>query len=214
MTVKTEGQHAGEFLVSEAPGTQSRESVTVLSGEVLKAGHVVGKIKVGTASATAGGGNTGDGSMGAITVGAGAMAGDYVLTITEAATNAGEFQVVDPEGDVVGLGTVGSEFSGGGLTFTLADGAADFAKGDTFTITVAEGSGKIVEWDPAANDGSEIAAGVLFDNVDATSGDKKGVLIARLAEVNGAELVYLSGATSGNKATAAEQLEKRNIIVR
>ena len=33
----TEGQHTGEFVVSEANGTRSREKITVLSGQNLKA---------------------------------------------------------------------------------------------------------------------------------------------------------------------------------
>ena len=37
-----ETTHAGEFIVSEAPGTLSRESITVVSGQTLVAGAVVG----------------------------------------------------------------------------------------------------------------------------------------------------------------------------
>ena len=44
MTVLTEGQRAGEFIVSESNGTRSRETVTVITGQNLKAGAVVGKI--------------------------------------------------------------------------------------------------------------------------------------------------------------------------
>lgn len=41
MTVKTEGQHAGEFLVSEGPGSISREEGTLKSGEVVIDGQVL-----------------------------------------------------------------------------------------------------------------------------------------------------------------------------
>lgn len=41
MTVKTEGRHAGEFILSEANGQRSREVGTVASGQVLKAGTVL-----------------------------------------------------------------------------------------------------------------------------------------------------------------------------
>jgi hypothetical protein len=152
--------------------------------------------------------------MGAVTVGASAQVGDYVLTITGAAADGGAFQVADPAGDVVGIGAVAVAFSGGGLSFTLADGANDFVVGDTITITVAEGSDKYVEWDPTNTDGSQIAAGILFDGVDASAADAKGVLVARDAEVNGAELVYFTGATADNKAAAAKQLASLGIIVR
>lgn len=43
----TEGRHAGEFLISEAPGTRSRENVTIVSGQNLGAGAVLGKITSG-----------------------------------------------------------------------------------------------------------------------------------------------------------------------
>ena len=44
MTELTEGRHAGEFIVSEANGSRSREHVTVVLGQTLNAGDVVGKI--------------------------------------------------------------------------------------------------------------------------------------------------------------------------
>ncbi|MEZ5936051.1 MAG: head decoration protein [Alphaproteobacteria bacterium] len=39
-----EGQHAGEFIVSEGNGTISRETITALSGETLEAGAALGKV--------------------------------------------------------------------------------------------------------------------------------------------------------------------------
>jgi hypothetical protein len=44
MTVKTEGNHDAEFLLSEAQGERSRRNITVVSGQNLVAGTVVGKI--------------------------------------------------------------------------------------------------------------------------------------------------------------------------
>lgn len=41
---QTEARRTGEFILSEGNGTFSREEVTILSGEVLAAGQVVGKI--------------------------------------------------------------------------------------------------------------------------------------------------------------------------
>lgn len=93
-----------------------------------------------TLEAAAGGvakaGNTGDGTMGAVTVSAGAKEGTYDLEIIAAASNAGTFEVHDPDGLLVGVGTVAVAFSAGGIAFTLADGAADFVVGDGFTIAV------------------------------------------------------------------------------
>lgn len=91
----------------------------------------------GAATSAAFSGNTGDGAMGSVTTSAGAKVGAYKLVIIEPGSNAGKFTLTDPDGLVVGTGTVGSAFSAGGLAFTLADGATDFVSGDGFTITVA-----------------------------------------------------------------------------
>lgn len=45
MSIKTEGVHAGEFLLSEANGTRSREDITVAATTAnLPAGQVLGKL--------------------------------------------------------------------------------------------------------------------------------------------------------------------------
>jgi hypothetical protein len=96
----TEGRHAGDFLVSEGNGRISREIITVLSGQTLQPGAVLGKV-------------------------------------------------------------------------------------------TASGKHKVLT--PAADDGSEVAAGILYDAVDASGGDAEGVAILRLDEVNAAELVWPDG---------------------
>lgn len=47
MTTFTEGLHDGSFIMSEAPGKRSRENVTLVSGQDLEAGAVLGKITSG-----------------------------------------------------------------------------------------------------------------------------------------------------------------------
>ena len=49
MSVKTEGKHTGEFLVSEAPGTRSRDAVTVTvpANTTLQPGYVLGQLSSG-----------------------------------------------------------------------------------------------------------------------------------------------------------------------
>ena len=44
MTTLTEGRHTGEHLISEANGTRSRDVVTLVSGQNLAPGAVLGKI--------------------------------------------------------------------------------------------------------------------------------------------------------------------------
>ena len=121
MTVLTEGTHAGEFIVSEANGKRSREAITVLSGETLEAGHIVG---------------------------------------------------------------------------------------------IETASGKYKEWNPGNTDGSETAAGVLFEAVDASAADADGVAVVRDAEINRGEVVYFTGATPAHHDIAATQLATMGIIAR
>ncbi len=209
----TEGQHKAAFIVSETEGTISRENVTVLAGQNLKAGHILGKVSVGTASGAAASGNTGNGTISAIMVGEGAKAGTYNVTCVEPAANAGTFLVEDPDGVTVGTANVGMAFTGP-INFTLTDGATDFVSGDRFLITVTAGSGKYKEYNPANTDGSETAVALLLDNVDATTGDKEAVIVARHAEVNEAEIVWFTGATDEQKAVGITQLKEQVILVR
>ncbi len=121
MPVMTEGQHTGEFIVSEGNGSISRETVTVLNGRTLDAGAVLGQVTA---------------------------------------------------------------------------------------------SGKYREIDPAATSGAEVAVAVLFDAIDASGGDAPGIIISRLAEVHGGEVVWPTGITDPQKQTAIDQLAAATIIVR
>lgn len=213
MTELTEEQHAGEFIVTEANGSLSRESATVLSGQNLKAGHVLGKVAVGTATGAAVSGNTGNGAISAVSAGATAKAGVYTANLIEPAANGGTFSVEDPDGVNVGTAVVGTPFAGP-VNFTIADGATDFVAGDRFAIMVAAGSGKYKEYNPANTDGSQTAVAILYASVDATGGDTEGVVIARHAEVNAEELIWFSGADANQKSDGLAQLKTHDIIAR
>jgi hypothetical protein len=213
MTTLTEGQHKAEFLVTEEEGTLSRDTITVAHGQNLQAGHVLGKITVGTATGAAVSGNVGNGAIGSVSAGSNAKPGVYATVCVEAATNGGTFLVEDPNGVIIGKAVVGTPFAGE-VNFALADGSTDFVAGDRFAITVAAGSGKYKEYNPANTDGSETAVALLLDNVDATSADVTAVAITRNVEVNAAELVWFSGATSDQKNTGLSQLKAQTIIAR
>jgi len=312
MTVLTEARHAGEFIVSEANGWRSRESVIVAAGQDLEAGTILGKRIKGTAAAVADGANSGDGVIGAVVPGALAQvgayavvcvggtyavaapaaaagnAGDGVLTLADPAFGAdvkvgtyrvtciepaadggtfavedpegievgvahvgvahdgdhlkftiadgatdfvagdtftiavsaavaadgGEFAVTAPDGAAVGTATVGVAFESNHLGFTITDGDIDFAVGDAFTITVAAGSGQYAAFDPAAVDGTAVAAGILWAAVDATDAARPGVAIVRDAEINGEEIGWPEGISAGDKAAAIADLASLGIIVR
>lgn len=121
MASMSEGQHAGEFIVSEANGHRSRATETIASGEVIKPGHVLGRVS---------------------------------------------------------------------------------------------SSGELKEYNPGNADGSETAVAVSYDHVDASGGAVSGaVTVARDAEINGAELVWFSGATDSQKATGQDELAKQSGII-
>lgn len=121
MTVFTEGRHPAEYILSEANGYRSREVGTLLTGNKLTPGTVLGRITA---------------------------------------------------------------------------------------------SGKLTVLTPGASDGSQTAAGVLYDNVDATAADKPAVYHARDAEVNGLALTWPAGISAPNKTAAITALAALGIIVR
>ncbi len=212
--VLNEGFRAGEYMVSEGEGFRSRDQGILLTGQVVAAGTVLGRSILGGATAVATAGDTGNGTVGAVTVGAAAQVGTYTLAVTVAAAGAGTFEVVDPRGEVCGVGTVGEPFAGGGLGFTVTHGATDFVVGDSFAITVAATSGKYVALNPAALDGSEKACAIAYANVDASAGDHRLTITARAAEVNGNCLTWPAGITAPQLAAATAQLAALGIIVR
>jgi len=214
MTTLTEALHPFEFLHSQANGSRSLENITVMDGQNLKAGDVLGLVATGAAtSAAKAGGNTGTGTMGAVTVGAAAKVGAYVLTITAAAANAGTFSVVDPDGVALASGTVAVAYSQGGLSFTLADGATDFIVGDGFVITVASVPGKHAIYNNAATNGTQAAVGILAYPTDATAGHTGAVMVARDAEVNAGQLGW-NGQDGAAIAAGTADLAALGIIAR
>lgn len=214
MSTNTEKLRAGFFMISEANGFRSRDTGTLKSGQNLQAGAVVGQVlHDAAATVVLKVGNTGTGSIGTVTVGAGAKAGRHTLTIIEPGSNAGVFSLHDPDGVELPTGTVAVAYAAGGLSFTLAD-ATDFVAGDQIYIDVDGGTSKYVEHDPAATDGSETASGILFDACDASSADKTCVVIKRDAEVNTADLVWKSGMTSDEKTAGRADLLALGIVCR
>lgn len=140
----TETQHAGAFLLEELFGRLGRTPVTVLSGQNLNAGAVVGRVKLGIGRVsipTVVG--TGDGTVSVVFAGPEVEVGNYVLTCTAAVAHGGVFSLTTPSGKVLPVLTM-TPGSGGAtvytsrhLNFTITDGAADFVAGDVFTFVVS-----------------------------------------------------------------------------
>jgi hypothetical protein len=219
MSVLTEGMRLGDWLKWEVDNQYSRDVVTILAGSgsdrVLTTGMVLGRVTKGSAVGAAVAGNTGNGTITAApAVGQAAKPGVYRVVCIEPATNGGKFSVEDPDGILLGVATVGTEFATH-LTFTIADGAADFASGDAFTITVATGSGKVKQIDFSATDGANIACGLLTEAATAPDGsDRSAVAVVRNAIVSANGIVWPAGATTDQKNAAIAQLKVLGILVR
>ena len=98
-------------------------------------------------------------------------------------------------------------------TVTLASGAGKLEPG-TVLGKITTG-GKYTVLTPAASNGSQNAAGILWDAVDATDADAPGVVILRgPAIVNRHEIVWPDGATEAQITTATTALAALGILLR
>jgi len=75
-------------------------------------------------------------------------------------------------------------------------------------------SKKLVPIAPAATDGSQNAAAILFEGCDATAADVRRTITARDAEVQAAVLVWPAGTTDVQKTAALAQLAALGIAAR
>jgi len=214
-----EGNYLSDVVKHELDSRMSREEVAILAGSgaarQLKLGQVIGKRTLGAVTTVAETGNSGDGDVGTVTLGPKALAGDYVLTCVEAATDAGRFKVIAPDGNRLDDLTVGVAYSTDHINLTVEDGEDDWASGDFITVSVAAGDGKVVGLDLAAENGSQIAYGVMIAPASAPEGaDGQGVAVFRDAVIAASKLVWPDGATEGQKEAALAQLAERGIVAR
>ncbi len=110
----------------------------------------------------------------------------------------------------------------GGFVVSMASGhrsidRATLAAGQSLPcgsiVGLIAATGLVTALSPAATDGSENAFGILYADVNATTGNTACAVVVRDCEVNGAELVY--GALTQAQITAAgQQLAAAHVIVR
>ncbi|HAU29797.1 MAG TPA: hypothetical protein DCW68_06805 [Rhodospirillaceae bacterium] len=154
---------------------------------------------------------SGTGTMSVVAVASTAMIGDYRATCTAADENGGTFAINFPGGRYAGQAIVGTEFTGGGLTFTISDGGTDFVLGDEFTITVASAAGEafdpeiharndevVFQLDIAEREG-EFAAAMVRVLTPASgllaSGRKRWAYISESNGAGGADLIFCGQVT-------------------
>lgn len=194
-TVSRDNLLAGDYPIIQG-------TVTVAASQTAARGAVVGKVTIAAGTAAAGS-NTGDGAISGFALAAGGPAkiGTYVATCVEAASDSGIFEVVDPDGILIGTLKVAGTFTGGGITFALADGSTDFIVGDSFNLPVEAGSGQVKLLDITATDGSQKFYGVLLEAVTTGSGETASAAIAKTGE-------FLSqGLTFGGSTVVADVVD-------
>lgn len=121
--------------------------LVITASETYEVGEFAPSIQgtvVQTATPVAGT-NTGNGTLATVDATAGtATLGAHKLVCIEPGTNVGTFAHYSPSGIFLGKAVAGTEATIGGLVYTIADGATDFAAGDSFTVTVTESGAESV----------------------------------------------------------------------
>lgn len=190
--VNTQTQSTTQLFAGDFP--RVTKAITILTGLVLAAGTLLGKILLGAATAAAKtGDNTGNGTLtldSTTPILAGAKAGVYKVRVIRAAIAAiGETspamkaiaELKDPDGKVLEVfdvpTTPGITISNQ-VKFTMVEGSSAFALGDGFDITIAAGSGKYKAYDADNLDGSQYPELVLAEDIDSSDGDVKAVAYA------------------------------------
>jgi len=96
------------------------ENITIPSGNSYKAGSVLGKKTASVGSPSAGGGNTGNGTISNERAEVNTKVGTYSLECVTALTDGGTFSVTDPDGNSLPNAKVGSYSGTGDGTLTNA----------------------------------------------------------------------------------------------
>jgi len=211
----------GTALPNGAVGTAYKSSH--LSFSIADGGTMTAADKF-TVTVTAGGtpvvhGGTGTGVMSAISLGKAAQLGGYQVINRVVIANGGDFEVVAPDGTVVGrfpwaASGATASFTSDHINFTLSD-ATDYVAGNYFNVIVAGYAAPSAKlWDPTAVDGTQEAWGILLAATDASSAAQDAVAVVRQAEVTAAKLAWKSTVTAAQKAEAYRHLAARNVIAR
>lgn len=205
MAAQDENTYLDDFLRYEGEEyLSSREKETLLSGQDLLIGAVVGKVTLAVPTT----GTLGSGTNGTCTSVAGGdktVLGTYKATCTTAneAAVAGIWRIESPNGAVLGDLTVTAGEAGTGaftdpqinLTVNYATGYSTI--GDYFNIAVVAGSEKLVVLSFTAVDGSQKALGMLIDDYDASSADVACVAIVRDAIITKSAIKWTIAFTGG-----------------
>ena len=140
-----EGYYTGEFLSREGPGYFSRDVVLFdntggASDLLVPAGTVYSLESPGSVTVQAKAGNTGNGTVSAVSVNTlPVQIGTYLVTMTGATT----FGVTAPDGSVLSNGSSAAAYVDG-IGFKYTAGGTPNAAGDTYSIAIAIGAAPVV----------------------------------------------------------------------
>jgi hypothetical protein len=82
-------------------------------------------------------------------------------------------------------------------------------------VATRTAAGKVVQLDPAATDGADLACGVLLGDINAEVADRTdGLLVARHAIVAEHALIWPAGITPEHKAAAVAKLKHLGVLIR
>lgn len=208
-TLSGSGVTAGTKITAFVTGTGGTGTYTVSVSQTASSTTITAAGAVVTAFA---GNTSGSGTIASVALSAGAKVGTYKVVIVEPAGNAGTFVVEDPDGILIGRGTVAVAFSAGGLAFTVTD-ATDFVSGDGFDIVVGAGSGHYVAYDNTAADGTQEAAAILCYPAAISTTVQNTVAVTRLAEVKGGFLDWGGNDAAGIAAGKVDLAAAGRLIV-
>jgi len=184
-----------------------KHGVIILTGQDLSGGSVLGEISIGAISGVVTG--TGNPTISAIVAGSATLVGDYVVDFSGATA----FDVIDPNGVLLGSGATGVEFSNEHLTFTITVGGTPADATTVFTLTVAEGSGKLKLADKSSVDGSQIGKYILVNALDTsatgTNADVTGYSVLAFGRVRGELLIF-----GGTDVIADQEANLRDVGIR
>lgn len=135
------------------------DSVLITGGVDLVRGSLLGQQTVGAAGAAVAGANTGNGTVTVIAKTAKTKVGVYTIKFTGALA----YLVLDPNGVELLPATAAGAYADPQIGFTFTAGGTPMVAGDSFTITVAAGSGSFLLSATAATDGSSVPVAVLAD---------------------------------------------------
>ena len=181
------------------------QNIVLAGGQgVVARGTVLGVSSTSTApTSVAASGNTGNGTISAISTGTKTKLGTYAVQFLTATT----YNVINPFGhDLVDGLTAGSYGANPHdpdpeIKFTFTAGGTAMVAGDIINIVVGAGAGSYKKSVATATDGSENPTAILVDTVDTTAGAQNAGVYVK-GEFNTRSLIYDASFTAATIATA------------